>query len=310
MSDGPTAPHGVAPIWTLQRALSRTSKQDKETRVYSLYDKVWRAAILWEAWRQVKAHKGAPGLDGRTIDASVATGREQAMIEPLQVALRAQDYRFAPLRVVEMPKLNGGTRPLGIATGAARLVQTAMQLVLEPILAADFHACSDGYRPQRDAQQASRAMREDLYNRAWGVVEIDCKAYCTSLPHGKLMALITKRVADGRRLKRSKQPRKVGGKAQGQGVPTTGGGPQGSPIAPLYSNIYGRLFGRKGTVASMLPWMDGNPRPHSGMRSSQAHCEWSASRRQRDLCAGRRPARGRRVGKDQKGKPVIGEDET
>jgi hypothetical protein len=81
-------------------------------------------------------------------------------------------------------------------------------------------------------------------------------------------------------------------------------------FTPNLHNIYGRLFGRKGTVASMLPWIEGNPRPHSGMHRRQAHGAWSASRQQRDLCVGRRPARGRRVGENQKGQPVSGEDET
>ena len=112
MSDCPTATNGVDHVRKLQRALYRTSKQDKEKRFYSLYDKVWRADILWEAWRQVKANKGAPGMDGLTIDEMVATGREQAMIEQLQVALRAKDYRFAPVRVVEIPKPNGGPQPI------------------------------------------------------------------------------------------------------------------------------------------------------------------------------------------------------
>lgn len=237
MSDCPTAPNGADKVRKLQRALYRTSKQDKERRFYSLYDKVWRAAILWEAWRQVKANKGAPGIDGLTIDAIVATGREQAMIEQLQAALRTKAYRFAPVRVVEIPKPKGGTRPLGIATIADRIVQTAMKLVLEPIFEADFHDCSDGYRPKRDAKQASLAIREDLYDHAWGVVEIDVQAYFTSIPHRKLLTLLAKRIADGSMLKLIKQTLKVGVQRHGQVVPTTVGVPQGSPISPLYSNI-------------------------------------------------------------------------
>jgi RNA-directed DNA polymerase len=242
MSDCLTARNGTEKVRHLQRALYRTSKQDKERRFYSLYDKVWRTDILWEAWRQVKANKGAPGVDGMAIDEIVETGREQAMIEQLHEALRAQRYRFAPVRLVEIPKPKGGTRPLGIATVEDRVVQTAMKLVLEPIFAADFHDCSYGYRPKRDAKQASVAIREDLYNRAWGVVEIDFKSYFPSIPHGKLMKLITKRIADGSMLKLIKQTLKVGVQDQGQVVPTTVGVPQGSPISPLYSNIYLNLL--------------------------------------------------------------------
>lgn len=164
------------------------------------------------------------------------------MIEKLQTALRAHRYQFAPVRVVVIPKPKGGTRPLGIATVEDRVVQTALKLVLEPIFEADFHACSYGYRPKRDAKQASLAIREDLYNHAWGVGEIDFQSYFTSIPHGKLLKLITKRIADGRMLKLSKQTLKVGIWDKGQVVLTKIGVPQGSPLSPLYSNIYLNLL--------------------------------------------------------------------
>ena len=242
MSDGLTATNGAAPVRKLQRALYRPSTQDQKKRFYSLYDKVWRADVLWEAWRQVKANKGAPGVDGLAIDTIVNPGQEEERITKLPKALHEPRYQCAPVRVVEIPKAKGGTRPLGIAPGEDRVVQTAMRLVVEPIVEADFHACSYGYRPQRDAKQASRAMREDLYNRAWSVVEIDFTSYFTSIPHRKLMTLITKRIADGRLLKLIKQTLKVGGYEPGQVVPTKVGVPPGSPIAPLYSNIYLNLL--------------------------------------------------------------------
>jgi len=216
----------------LQSALYRTSKQEKKKRFDSLYDKVWRADVLWEAWRQVKANKGAPGVDGMAIEWIMNTGYAEEIIQPLQGALREQGSQVAPVRVVEIPKPKGGTRPLGIATLKDRVGQTAMQLVLEPIFEADLHDCSYGYRPQRDATQASQAIRADLYNRAWGVVEMDFQAYFTSIPHRKLMTLITRRIADGSLLKLSKQTLTVGAYIKGQGVPTKVGVPQGSPISP------------------------------------------------------------------------------
>jgi group II intron reverse transcriptase/maturase len=242
MSDCLTATNGAAQVRKLQRALYRTSKQAKKKRFYSLYDKVWRADVLWEAWRQVKANKGAPGVDGMAIETIINTGQEEEMITKRQKALREQRHQFAPVRVVEIPKPKGGTRPLGIATVEDRVVQTAMRLVVEPIFEADFHDCSYGYRPKRDAKQASIAIREDLYRRAWGVVEVDFKSYFTSIPHRKLMKLITQRIADGSLLKLIKQTLKVGVQEQGQVVPTKVGVPQGSPISPLYSNIYLNLL--------------------------------------------------------------------
>jgi RNA-directed DNA polymerase len=74
MSDGHRARNGADKVRNLQRALYRKSKQEKEVRFYSLYDKVWREDVLWEAWRQVKANHGAPGVDGKAIEEIVATG--------------------------------------------------------------------------------------------------------------------------------------------------------------------------------------------------------------------------------------------
>ena len=226
----------------LQRALYRKAKQDKGVKFYSLYDKLWREDVLWEAWRQVKANRGAPGVDGESIEAIASSGQEGEMISRLSRELRAQTYRFDPVRRVDIPKPKGGTRPLGIATVEDRVVQTAMKLVLEPIFEADFHDCSYGYRPKRDAKQASRAIREDLYQRAWGVVEIDFQSYFTTIPHDKLLVLIRQRVVDGSMLRLIKQSLTVGVAYQGRIEPTTIGVPQGSPISPLYSNIYLNLL--------------------------------------------------------------------
>jgi len=80
----------------LQRTLYRTAKQSKAVKFYSLYDKVWRIDVLWEAWKQVKENQGAPGVDGETIDGIVSRGEEGLMLSRLQDQLRAKTYRFQP----------------------------------------------------------------------------------------------------------------------------------------------------------------------------------------------------------------------
>jgi len=227
----------------LQRTLYRTAKQSTAVKFYSLYDKVWRTDVLQEAWRQVKANQGAPGVDGESIEGIVSRGEEGLMLGQLQKQLRAKTYRFQSVRRVDIPKPKGGTRPLGIATVEDRVVQTAMKLVLEPIFEADFHDCSYGYRPRRDAKEASKAIRNDLYQgSAWSVAEIDFRSYFTTIPHDKLMILIKQRVVDGSMLRLIKQSLKVGVAYQGKIEPTRVGVPQGSPISPLYSNIYLNLL--------------------------------------------------------------------
>jgi group II intron reverse transcriptase/maturase len=176
------------------------------------------------------------------LEEMIKTGDEEGMIQTLHQALREPQYRCAPVRRVELPQPQGGTSPLGIATVKERVVQTAMPRILAPILEADLPDCSYGSRPQRAANQASQALRTDLYNRAWGGVESACQAYFTSIAPRKLRTLITQRSADGSLLKRSQQTRTVGTHSKGQVVSTKGGGPQGSPLAPLSRNIYLNLL--------------------------------------------------------------------
>jgi len=124
-----------------------------------------------------------------------------------------------------------------MATVEDRVVQTAMQLVLDPLFDADVHPWSYGYRPQREATMASVALKEDRYAQAWGVGEMDVQRYFTTLPHDKLMTFISQRVVDGSLLRVIKQSLKVGVAYHGQGAPTTVGVPQGSPLSPLSSHL-------------------------------------------------------------------------
>src|SRR5437667_11583113 len=102
------ARNGTEQVRHLQRTLYRTAKQSKAVKFYSLYDKVWRIDVLWEAWKQVKENRGAPGVDGETIESIVSRGEEGLMLSRLQDQLRAKTYRFQPVRRVDIPNPKGG----------------------------------------------------------------------------------------------------------------------------------------------------------------------------------------------------------
>ncbi|HZB60205.1 MAG TPA: hypothetical protein VFA73_13560 [Actinomycetota bacterium] len=101
----------------MQRVLYRSAKQQPDRRFHALFDKVARSDILGRAWEEVRANRGAPGVDGVTIDQVEASG-VAAFLGELAAALRAGSYRPAPLRRVLIPKPGqpGRTRPLGIPT--------------------------------------------------------------------------------------------------------------------------------------------------------------------------------------------------
>jgi RNA-directed DNA polymerase len=124
----------------LQNRLWAAAKQSTGRRFHALYDRIYRDDILWEAWRRVRANRGAAGVDALTIAAVEAYGEER-MIAQLQSRLRAGIYRPAPVRRVEIPKPDGSERPLGIPTVTDRVCQQAAKLVLEPIFEADFLPC-------------------------------------------------------------------------------------------------------------------------------------------------------------------------
>ena len=108
---------GVDRVRALQRVLYRCAKQDKDRRFHALYDKVARSDVLWKAWGEVRANRGAPGVDGVSIDDVVDSGVSE-FLEGLAAKLRSGTYRPRPLRRVYIPKPGrpGQLRPLGIPT--------------------------------------------------------------------------------------------------------------------------------------------------------------------------------------------------
>jgi len=116
-------------------------------------DRIYRRDVLWEAWRRVKQNRGAAGVDAMTLAAVEQAGVE-GFLDDLGSRLRAGTYRPAAVKRRYIPKADGRQRPLGIPTVRDRVAQMAATLVLEPIFEADFHPCSYGFRPKRNATQA------------------------------------------------------------------------------------------------------------------------------------------------------------
>lgn len=211
--------------------------------VSNLFERIFSRNNLNQAYLQVVGNKGAAGVDGMTYDQLLPYLKENR--EELLTQLYKGTYRPLPVKRVEIPKDGGGKRKLGIPTVIDRMIQQAINQILQPIFEPEFSDNSFGFRPRRSAHMAiirAKTYYEQGYKY---VVDIDMKAYFDTINHDKLMFLIEKRIKDKRILQLIRLYLQSGVMEDGLVKPSEDGAPQGGPLSPILSNIYLHEFDKE-----------------------------------------------------------------
>lgn len=201
-----------------------------------LLEEVASEANLATALLNVVRNKGAPGVDGQTVE--MAEARAPSLLARLRRDLLAECYRPGDVRRVWLPKPGGGQRGLGIPNVVDRVVQQAVLQILEPIFDPSFHPSSHGFRPKRGAHTAIAEAKGYLGAGYQTVVDLDLAKFFDRVHHQRLLARIALRVTDQRMItliRRMLTASVV--MPDGTKVAVREGTPQGGPLSPILSNI-------------------------------------------------------------------------
>lgn len=190
---------------------------------------------LQQAWKQVKANKGAPGIDNMTIEEFPEYVFRHW--EEIKTALLEGTYTPSPVKRVEIPKDSGGTRPLGIPTILDRVIQQAISQVVTPVFDPFFSHDSYGFRPNRSAHQAIRKVEKDVRQGYGYAVDLDLEKFFDTVDHDTLMNRLARKVRDKGLLRLIGKYLRAGVVVNGRLCRTVRGVPQGGPLSPLLSNI-------------------------------------------------------------------------
>ncbi len=192
--------------------------------------------LVWEAYKRVKANRGAAGVDGE----SLATFDQNLKSNLYKVwnRMSSGSYFPPPVRLVEIPKASGGTRPLGIPTVSDRVAQTIVKMVLEPEVEPKFHPDSYAYRPNKSALDAVGVARERCWRKDW-VIDLDIKAFFDSLDHDLVMRAVAHHTKSAWvRMYIERWLRAPVQMPDGTTAPRTRGTPQGAVVSPILANLF------------------------------------------------------------------------
>ncbi|WP_245583302.1 group II intron reverse transcriptase/maturase [Oceanospirillum beijerinckii] len=201
-----------------------------------LLEQVLQPDNLQVAWKQVRANKGAAGIDGMAIDEFpdwVKSGNWKRVVQELET----DQYYPYPVRRVEIDKPDGGKRQLGIPTVTDRVIQQAIAQVLTPIFDPDFSNNSFGFRPHRNGQQAVKQVQSIIKTGRRFAVDVDLSKFFDRVNHDLLMTFLGYKVKDKRLLKLIKRYLRAGFIDNQLYSECREGVPQGGPLSPLLANI-------------------------------------------------------------------------
>ena len=205
------------------------------SKISTLMTEVLHKENLKRALERVKRNKGAPGVDGMTVD------ELGAHLKTHWPAIRAQledgTYQPKPVRRVEIPKPDGRKRLLGIPTVVDRFIQQALAQIVQRQWEPHFHPHSYGFRPGRNAHQAMRHAQATIRQGYGWVVDIDLEAFFDTVNHDRLMVRVRSHVDAPDVLRLINRFLKGGVQVNGQTQATIQGVPQGGPLSPMLANV-------------------------------------------------------------------------